>query len=84
MSADTIEQAVNGDLIGDTVRLGDPQPAQQRQPLPSEILGANLALLVAAIAAHLPQELAPQSRYQVAVDLAKTVIGSPLAQTLQP
>jgi hypothetical protein len=81
-----VEQMTNGDLIGDTVRLGEPQRVEQeeRPPLPSQLLGANLALLVGSIAAHLPQELAPQSRYQVAVDLAKTVIGSQLAQALAP
>lgn len=56
----------------------------QRQPLPAEILGANLALLVGAVARHLPEELAPQSRYQVAVDLVKSVIASDLARTLAP
>ena len=59
-------------------------PDQQRQPLPAEILGGNLALLVGAIAATLPQELAPQSRYQVAVDLAKTVIAATWARVLAP
>jgi hypothetical protein len=68
---------VNGDVTLDADGPSTP-------PLPSQLLGANIALLVGAIAAHLPQELAPQSRYQVAVDLAKTVIGSPVAQALQP
>jgi hypothetical protein len=80
----------NGDLIGETAPaepLGQEEtfPAgPQREPLPAEVLGGKIALLVGALAATLPAELAPQSRYQIAVDLTKTVIGSQLAQTLAP
>lgn len=81
-----VEQMANGNLVGDLdLALPSAPPAEERrEPLPAEVLGGKIALLVGALAATLPPELAPQSRYQIAVDLTKTVIGSQLAQTLAP
>lgn len=66
--------------IGTTL-IAEPQAnGQERPPTAGELLGHHLALFVAAAARSLPGELSPQSRYQVAIDLAKTVVGSELGR----